>query len=173
MATQPEEIKLLALCALADNRQAFGQLVEMYQLGIRRFLTNLTVGDVPLAEDLAQETFIKAYRNIRGFNCLSNFSTWLYKIAYNEFISYQRRNHEVILETLPDVRDQENSTEYLVTSVMEEVDKLDEPYHSIILLHYIEDKSIKHIAKILDLPQGTVKVYLMRARNRLKTKFQK
>ena len=85
MLSKLDEIRLLSQCALADNRDAFGRLVEAYQPRVRRFLLNLTAGDEMLTDDLAQETFIKAYVGIRGFKGLSSFSTWLYRIAYNQF----------------------------------------------------------------------------------------
>ena len=88
MLTRVEEIKLLAQCALADNRVAFGRLVEAYRTDITRFFLNLTLGDHALSDDLAQETFIKAYLNVRGFKGLSKFRTWLYRIAYNEYYSH-------------------------------------------------------------------------------------
>lgn len=87
MLSKLEEIKLVSQCAFGDNRGAFGKLVEAYQPQLRRFLLNLTMGDENLTDDLAQETFIKAYTGIRAFKGLSGFGTWLYRIAYNEFYS--------------------------------------------------------------------------------------
>ena len=60
-----DEIRLISRCILSDDRQAFGELVEAYQPSLRRFLLNLTLGDTALSDDLAQETFIKAYCSIR------------------------------------------------------------------------------------------------------------
>ena len=90
-ASRFEEIRLLALCMATDNREAFSRLVEMHQPGLRRFLLNLTGGDESLADDLAQETFIKAWLAIRSFHGLSGFRTWLYRIAINEFSTSRRR----------------------------------------------------------------------------------
>ena len=87
MLSKFDEMKLIARCALGDDRRAFGTLVEAYQTEIRRFFLNITFGDAALSDDLAQETFIKAYTSIRSFKGLSKFSTWLYRIAYNEFYS--------------------------------------------------------------------------------------
>ena len=71
MLSKIDELKLLARCALGDDRHAFGALVEAYQNDIRRFFLNLTFGDVALSDDLSQETFIKAYTSIRSFKGLS------------------------------------------------------------------------------------------------------
>ena len=74
-----EEIK--PLCMASDNRDAFSRLVEIHQQGLRRFLLNLTGGDEALTDDLAQETFLKAWLAVRSFHGLSGFKTWLYRIA--------------------------------------------------------------------------------------------
>lgn len=65
-----EEIKLLALCMASDNRDAFSRLVEIHQQGLRRFLLNLTNGNEALTDDLAQETFLKAWLAVRSFHGL-------------------------------------------------------------------------------------------------------
>lgn len=166
------ELKLLSQCALADNRQAFGRLVEMYSPALRGFLLNLTKGDAALTDDLAQETFIKAYLGIRSFQSLSRFSTWLYRIAYNEYVSYLRRRREEALQEGFDIADTPTDPEDdRLPEVMREIDGMSEPMHTIILLFYNEDKPIKEISSILGIPVNTVKVYLKRGRDRLKQKL--
>lgn len=167
MISRLEEYKLLAQCALADNRQAFGRLVEAYRATVMSFLLNLTGGNVSLSDDLAQDTFIKAYVSVRSFNGLSRFKTWLYRIAYNEYISYCRKSRELLPDSLPDTAD-ENETDERLTTINEAISELSEPIKAVIVLHYIEDQSIKEIAKVLDMPEGTVKVYLMRGRDKIK-----
>ncbi len=164
------ELSLLSQCALADNRQAFGRVVEMYAPRVRRFLLNLTKGDAMLTDDLAQETFLKAYLGVRSFRGLSNFTTWLYKIAYNEYLTWARRRSEASLPPDYDVADTCAEDERLVP-VMETVDGMPEPVRTIILLFYCEDRSIRDISSILGIPANTVKVYLKRGRDRLKNKF--
>ena len=88
MLSKVEELKLISRCVLADDRRAFGELVEAYQPRLRRFFMNLTLGDEYLSDDLAQETFIKAYIELRSFRGMSRFGTWLFRIGYNEFYSY-------------------------------------------------------------------------------------
>ena len=94
MLSRVEELKLISRCVLADDRRAFGTLVEAYQPKLRRFFMNLTLGDEYLSDDLAQVTFIKAYIELRSFRGMSRFSTWLFRIGYNEFYSYMRSRHE-------------------------------------------------------------------------------
>ncbi len=76
------------------NKRAFDALLRKYQSQVRRFLLGLTVGDSQLADDLAQETFIKAYMNIGKFRGLSSFSTWIMRIAYNTHYDYRRTHHQ-------------------------------------------------------------------------------
>ena len=88
--SQLNDISLVAQVVMFHNTRAFDQLVKKYQSAIRRFFLNLTCGDSELSDDLAQETFIKAYTNIASFKHLSNFSTWLFRIAYNIYYDYLR-----------------------------------------------------------------------------------
>ena len=91
--SQLNDISLVAQVVVFRNTRAFDQLVKKYQSPVRRFL-NLTCGDNELSDDLAQDTFIKAYTNLASFKNLSNFSTWLYRIAYNVFYDYLRSRKE-------------------------------------------------------------------------------
>ena len=75
------DIKLVTQVAVFGNKRAFDSLLRKYQSQVRRFLLSLTLGDRQLADDLAQETFIKAYANIGKFRGLSSFSTWLMRIS--------------------------------------------------------------------------------------------
>jgi RNA polymerase sigma-70 factor (ECF subfamily) len=85
-----EDISLVTQVAVFHNKRAYDKLVMKYQSPIRRFFLNQTLGDVQLSEDLAQDTFIKAYTNITKFQGLSSFSTWLFSIAYNVLYDYTR-----------------------------------------------------------------------------------
>ena len=89
------EALLVSRAALSGDRNAFNRLVELYQSPIRRFFFNLTGGDEELSKDLAQETFIKAWLNIGSFRAAANFSTWLFRIAYNTFYDYVRAKKPV------------------------------------------------------------------------------
>lgn len=166
------EVKLLSQCALADNRQAFGRLVEMHSNNVRRFLLNLTRGDACLTDDLAQETFIKAYLAIRSFKGLSGFSTWLYKIAYNEYLAHLRHTKEEQLHSDYDVADTPYVEDERLAPLMAEIDAMSEPVRTIILLYYCEERPTKEISQILSIPHSTVRVYLKRGRDYLKNKMK-
>ena len=167
MLTRVEEIKLLAQCALADNRVAFGRLVEAYRTDITRFFLNLTLGDHALTDDLAQETFIKAYLNIRGFKGLSKFRTWLYRIAYNEYYIWLRKKHEERLDNNTyDIGSTDTGSETKI-DVQAAMQSLTDKQRAIVTLFYINDLPINKIAQITGMPTGTIKSHLSRAKAKL------
>ena len=90
----PSELSLLTQVTVFHNKRAFDQLVVKYQSPVRRFFLNQTGGDSQLSDDLAQDTFVKAYLNIATIRGASSFSTWQYLIAYNVFYDYTR-SHKV------------------------------------------------------------------------------
>ncbi|MDE5702985.1 MAG: sigma-70 family RNA polymerase sigma factor, partial [Bacteroides sp.] len=92
--SQMGDISLVTQVVVFRNTKAFDQLVRKYQSPVRRFFLHLTCGDSELSDDLAQDTFIKAYTHIASFKNLSSFSTWLYRIAYNVFYDYLRNRKE-------------------------------------------------------------------------------
>lgn len=166
MLKKVDELILITRCTLSDDRDAFGRLVEKYQSEIKRFFMNLT-GDAALSDDLAQETFIKAYTGIRGFRGMAKFSTWLYRIAYNEFYSWNRQRRE---EREPESIREPSTGEWsgdIKLDVWTAVGMLGEPARTIVVLFYIDDKPIKEIAAITSLPEGTVKSHISRAKSKL------
>lgn len=172
MLSKLDEIRLISQCVLVDDRRAFGTLVEAYQPQVRRFLLNLTHGDDMLVDDLAQETFIKAYINVRSFKGLSSFGTWLYRIAYNEFCTSARKTHEEHLldDAPPDMASEgsERATDAAMT-VTQALKLLPDTERTAVTLFYIEDLPIKKIAVIMQIPENTVKSHLHRAKDKLRT----
>ncbi|MCH5319261.1 MAG: RNA polymerase sigma factor [Paramuribaculum sp.] len=170
MLSRLEELRLIALCATADSRSAFGKLVVEYQEGLRRYLYSLTLGNASLTDDLAQETFLKAYKSIRAFQGISRFKTWLYKIAYNEYVDWMRKNTvKTVGETA--VVLSEGDDRHLITEMRHDIsialDELSSVERSIVLLFYLQDRPIKEISKIMNIPEGTIKVYLLRAKKKM------
>lgn len=175
MLSKIEELKLVAQCALSDNRQAFATLVEAYQPRVRRLMLNLTCGNESLSDDLAQETFIKAWVAIRSFKGLSSFSTWLYRIGYNEFYTYSRNRHE-----LPRLDDQVPETPVDTATAAENaldvkaaLATLSEAERAVVSLFYLDDLPVKKIATITAMPAGTVKSHLHRGRTKLQQLLSK
>lgn len=167
--TRIEELQLVARCVIADDREAFGRLVEAYQQPLRRFLLHLTLGDNDLTDDLAQETFVKAYLAVRGFKALAGFKTWLFRIAYNEFYSHTRRQHEDMLDDdAPEgaLGIVEQPTEARL-SVEQAMTALSDNERAVVSLFYIQDLPLAKVASITGMPEGTVKSHLHRAKQKM------
>ena len=168
MLTRVEELRLIAQCALADDRDAFGRLVEAYQPRVRRFFLNLTGGDTMLTDDLAQETFIKAYVNLRGFRGMAGFGTWLLRIAYNEFYNHMRKRQELPEEAATAVAPADDSgSQEAALTVRQALALLNDSERTAVTLFYMEDLPIKKIARIMQLPEHTVKSHLHRGKQHL------
>ncbi len=166
-----EEIKLVAQCAATDNRDAFSRLVRAYADSLRGFLLNLTCGDAMLADDLSQETFIKAWQGVRSFRGMSGFKTWLFRIAINEYLNYRRRpgacsstplydaNVDASLASASPCDDSDARHDARLA-----LDSLPPTERTVAVLFYLEDLPIKKICQLTEMPEGTVKSHLSRAR---------
>lgn len=157
------------------TRERFIDYVRTEQEPLRRFLLALCNGDAALADDLAQDALIRAYVASGSFLGLSKFSTWLLRIAYNCYVDHCRRSHpdQVPLEQafdVPCVDAADDSFRY--EGLYKALERLPEKEKAAIALFYFEDRSIKEIATILDMPQGTVKYHLSMGRNHLKQLIQ-
>ena len=168
--SQLNDIALVAQVVVLGNKRAFDTLVKKYQSPVRRFFLHQTLGDEELSDDLAQETFIKAYTHLASFKNLSNFSTWLFRIAYNIFYDYIRNRKET-----SGLEDWEVDATYQTEQrrIGEEMDiyrglsLLKEAERTCITLRYMEDLSVDKIANITGMPSGTVKSHLSRGKEKL------
>ncbi|MBO5016259.1 MAG: RNA polymerase sigma factor [Bacteroides sp.] len=168
--SQLNDIALVAQVVVLDNKRAFDTLVKKYQSPVRRFFLHQTLGDEELSDDLAQETFIKAYTHLASFKNLSNFSTWLFRIAYNIFYDYIRNRKET-----SGLEDWEVDATYQTEQrrIGEEMDIyrglsiLKEAERTCITLRYMEDLSVDKIVGITGMPSGTVKSHLSRGKEKL------
>lgn len=153
---------------LADDRRAFGILVEAYQPRLRRFFMNLTLGDEYLSDDLAQETFVKAYIELRSFRGMARFGTWLYRIGYNEFYSYKRSQHPTSdLDSAPDQFVTPIDSSEISMDVKYAMAQLTEIERTVVTLFYIDDLPIKQIATITGMNQNTLRSHLHRAKDKM------
>ena len=168
--SQLNDIALVAQVVVLGNKRAFDTLVKKYQSPVRRFFLHQTLGDEELSDDLEQETFIKAYTHLASFKNLSNFSTWLFRIAYNIFYDYIRNRKET-----SGLEDWEVDATYQTEQrrIGEEMDiyrglsLLKEAERTCITLRYMEDLSVDKIADITGMPSGTVKSHLSRGKEKL------
>lgn len=171
MLSKLEEISLITKCVAVDDRRAFGRLVDEYSPGVRRFVFNLTMGDASLTDDIAQETFIKAYEALKSFRGASRFSTWLYSIACREYANTLRRRKEIPMEEHLAYTAAESTNDSYVTEMRHDIEvglrALTPAERTLIVLFYLEDKPIKDIMRITNMPEGTIKSYLSRAKTKM------
>lgn len=166
------DITLVTQVAVFGNKRAFDALLRKYQSQVRRFLLGLTVGDSQLADDLAQETFIKAYMNIGKFRGLSSFSTWIMRIAYNTHYDYRRTHHQTEDADTPAVAARSGGTTAdcaLGIDILKALATLKPEERTCITLQLIEGQPIDKIASITGMTSGTVKSHLHRGKDKLTT----
>lgn len=157
------------------TQERFISLVQAEQEPLRRFLLALCAGDAALADDIAQDALVRAYVASGSFLGLSKFSTWLFRIAYNCYIDHCRkaRPDQTSLDdavALPASDTSDASFRY--QQLYQALERIPEKEKAAIALFYFEDKSIKEISAILNMPQGTVKYQLSMGRNHLKKYIQ-
>ena len=162
------ELTLLTQVTVFHNKRAFGRLVEKYQSPIRRFFLNQTGGDEPLSDDLAQDTFVKAWLNISTFRGAANFSTWLYRIAYNVFYDYTR-SHKITegIDQVVALRQASSGDTALRLDLQQALSILSPAERSCITLQMMEGLPIDKISEITEMAEGTVKSHLSRGKQKL------
>ena len=183
-ASDPE----VAQWAQHGHEPAFRELVRRYERPVFSLLYRM-VRDRALAEDLAQETFIKVLNGIKSYNPQFKFSSWIFKIANNAAIDHLRKRDldtlsldgsphattpEEMSATALQLGDrgesplQEVEARELGSAIERAIAKLRPEYRACILLRHVEGHSYEEIARILDLPLGTVKTYIHRGRHELR-----
>ncbi|MCI2083074.1 MAG: RNA polymerase sigma factor [Bacteroidales bacterium] len=157
------------------TREEYNSFVREQQEPLRRFLLNLSGGDRYLADEVAEEAFVKAYVSLGSFRGRCKLSTWLFRIAYNCFYDHVRRQgREVKLDTARDIETEDpvqrgERREILQRALMQ----LSVPQRDVTLLFYMEDKSIREISGITGMNGNTVKSHLRRAKQTMKTYLSK
>jgi len=183
MSLKKDDFELVRASRDGDQ-EAFGELVRKYQGKIYSLAYGM-VGNHADADDLAQEIFLKTYRNIKKFRFKSSFYTWLYRIATNTIISRRKKlRGDSHLELKPQVLDIEGSP-YLATrlggekgdramsskemkkDIYRAIDTLSDKHKKVVVMHDIEGIPHSEIAQILSISQGTVRSRLHYARERL------
>lgn len=178
----------VVLIARGGREAAYRELIRRYERPVFALLFRM-VRDRELAEDLSQETFVKALNAIDSYRPEFKFSSWIFKIANNAAIDHLRRRE---LDTLsldgsphaetPEAMQatalqigmrQESPLEAveareLGSAIEAAIGRLRPEYRSCILLRHVEGRAYEEIAEILSLPLGTVKTYIHRARNELR-----
>ncbi len=164
------DIALVTQVAVFHNKRAFDQLVRKYQSPVRRFFLNQTLGDEQLSDDLAQETFLKAYLNITKFRGLSSFSTWLMRIAYNVFYDdvRVRKQTEDVDTSISALRQSASAGDSnLKMDIYTALALLKPDERTCITLQLIDGYPIDQISKITGVPENTVKSHLRRGKEKM------
>ena len=174
---------LIARVLVHDDRHAFGELVRQHQSAVRGFLRRLTGGRHALADDLAQETFLAAYRDLARFRGGATFSTWLLGIAYNRFRSARRRERDTVewsgevpaTEALPGYEGTVPAASAAVDlqqDLAAALAQLTEDERAAIHLCYAEGLTHEEASGVLGSPLGTVKTHVLRAKEKLRRLLQ-
>ncbi|HJX86575.1 MAG TPA: sigma-70 family RNA polymerase sigma factor [Gemmatimonadales bacterium] len=192
MTDAPEWARLtdqeVVLLARSGREAAYRELIRRYERPVFALLFRM-VRDRELAEDLSQETFIKALNAIESYRPEFKFSSWIFKIANNAAIDHLRRREldtlsldgsphaetpEAMQATALQIGARQESpldtveAKELGSEIEAAIGRLRPEYRSCILLRHVEGRAYEEIAEILDLPLGTVKTYIHRARNELR-----
>jgi RNA polymerase sigma-70 factor, ECF subfamily len=178
----------VVLLARGGREAAYRELVRRYERPVFALLYRM-VRDRELAEDLSQETFVKALNAIESYRPEFKFSSWIFKIANNAAIDHLRRREldtlsldgsphaetpEAMQATALQIGARQESpldtveAKELGSEIEAAIGRLRPEYRSCILLRHVEGRAYEEIAEILDLPLGTVKTYIHRARNELR-----
>ena len=176
------DFSLVAQVAVFGNRRAFDELVRRYQSPVRRFFLHQTMGDSQLSDDLAQDTFVKAYLNIRSFRGMASFQTWLMRIAYNVFYDHVRTQSSKF--TVRSSESDKAQSNYEPRTMNDEQCTMKYDIHTAlgllkpeertcITLQLIDGYDIAAIAKITQMKEGTVKSHLSRGKEKIANYLKK
>lgn len=152
------------------TREQFIAHVEDTQKAFRRFLTALCCGDSDMADDIAQESYLKAYLGCDTFRDESKFKAWIFRIGYTAFINHKRseKHFAEVEESSFLVSDDAPDHSFRYQDLYVALDKLSRKERTSVLLFYMEGYSIKEIAEIEEVSQEAVKKHLSRGRNHLR-----
>lgn len=152
------------------TREQFISHVEATQKAFRRFLVALCCGDTELADDVAQESYIKAYLSCGSFSNLEKFNAWIFKIGYNTFINHKRGERPTVgyEHTNEIIAHDRADSSFAYQDLYEALSRIPAKERTSILLFYMQGYSIKEIAEIQETTQDAVKQHLSRGRTRLR-----
>lgn len=176
-----EDDKWVQLAVKGDEK-AYAELSNKYQKPLYFHIRKM-IRETDYVEDLVQDIFMKAFKNLKNYKNDYAFSTWLYRIATNHTIDYLRKKKLDTFSINTDSSDEDQAPIQLEdedshtdepmirrqrkNKVHEAIDQLPEKYRLIILKRHIEEKSYQEISEEMDIPLGTVKAHIFRARELL------
>jgi RNA polymerase sigma-70 factor (ECF subfamily) len=167
-----DDAALVARALLHQDPEAFGLLVRRYQSAVRDFLRQMTRGDWSLADDLAQETFVRGWQRLAGFRADARFSSWLFGIAFNTFRASFRRAKASPVSFASAVPEHPSPAPAappgLRLDLAEALSALGDDERAAVLLCCQQGLSHQEAAEALGWPLGTVKTHVLRGREKLR-----
>lgn len=179
MMTQDERDEAIAERVQAGDIEAFGIIIDRYEQKLLRYARRFLL-QTEDAKDILQNVFLKAYMNIQSFDTGRKFSSWIYRIAHNEFINEVKRRQGKETYSLFDAdvlfphpaaketADAEIYNKEIKVLVEQSLKELNPKYREPLVLYYLEDMDYKEIAEILEIPVSTVGVRLQRGKAMVK-----
>lgn len=169
------------MTAVAADHERFGVLIDRYEPKLRRYITRLGVRNADEQDDVLQDIFIKAYRKLYTFDTDLSFSSWIYRIAHNEAVSWFRKRNvrpeghmitdsdDVLVLVRSDDASPEVSFDQSLNAaeVQRALAALPEKYRIALMLRYFEHKEYDEISDILQIPVGSVGTLIHRGKKQL------
>jgi RNA polymerase sigma-70 factor (ECF subfamily) len=159
---------LLVQRILSGDKAAGERFITEHYPCVSRLLHHLT-GSAQHAEDLTQQTFLKAWQALATFRGEASLATWLYRIAYHEYTHWLRaRREHAPLDAAAGVVDERADHAFEAVLVRRALAHLSQEHRETFLLYHVQGLSVPEVAAVLDVPAGTVKSRLFHARQRLR-----
>lgn len=152
-----------------EDKELYAEIVDRYQTKLLRYV-NYLIRDGAKAEDIVQNTFIKAYINLNGFNTSKKFSSWIYRISHNESMNIVKKNKkEIPMDENFDIAgetdlEEEFDKKELGKMIDNCMDSMSYNYSEVLILYFLEEKSYEEISDILRIPMGTVATRINRGK---------
>jgi RNA polymerase sigma-70 factor (ECF subfamily) len=170
-----------------QDKQFFGGIVDRYEAKLTRYIARLGIHNPEDQLDVLQEIFLKVYKNLNGFDTSLQFSSWIYRIAHNEAISWYRKKNvrpeghliadseELLgfLSSKEDTADVEFDKTVNAVQVNEALNKIEDKYRQVLILRFFEHKEYEEISDILKIPVGSVGTLLHRGKKQLAVELNK
>ncbi|WP_020468920.1 RNA polymerase sigma factor [Zavarzinella formosa] len=173
-STDTDDEASLIRAAQGGDRAAFGTLIERYWDHLFRWLCRLS-RDPSIAEDLTQETFLKAFAAVSRFEAGSNFRAWLFRIGHNNFVNQRRTIRHQRQPLVPEIAEEPQGpvgnalTKEALQVVADAIKKLPSDFRAALLLRIEDDLSFREIAEILEITEETARWRVFKARQKLMT----
>ncbi len=172
----------LVVIVREKDQELYTEIVKRYEEKLRRYAL-VFVHDTDKADDVLQNTFLKAFINLKSFNTKKKFSSWIYRILHNEAINYiKKHKKEVSIDEAPEIQDMASENDSPIDELearemknmlLSKIDKLPLKYSEPLMLFYMEERSYEEISDILRMPIGTVGTRINRGKSLLKKTIKK